>query len=132
MKRRRFGCVLSVASIMLLVAWIVSGGVFSSFFRHNQFTRLPATPEGIDESLRRGDRIIAALDAYRAEHGAYPETIDALVPGYLAQIERPTVGDQLWDYRVDPKLGFMLTMPIGPFYQKYWRAGTDTAWKADM
>jgi hypothetical protein len=35
-----------------------------------------------------GDRVVAALEAYRGRHGRYPRTIDELVPRYLAEKPR--------------------------------------------
>jgi hypothetical protein len=52
----------------------------------------------IDESKRRGNDIIAALEAYKKEQSAYPERLDMLVPKYLPKIEPPVVGGPVWHY----------------------------------
>ncbi len=38
---------------------------------------------------REGDAIVQALRAYRQDHDVYPETLQALVPGYLAALPPP-------------------------------------------
>ena len=35
---------------------------------------------------RHADRVVRACQRYQAEHGAYPESLEALVPGYLEAI----------------------------------------------
>jgi hypothetical protein len=50
------------------------------------------------EDFRRGDRIVAALEKYRAEHGDYPDTLSVLVPTYMRAVEDPDYGDRRWDY----------------------------------
>jgi hypothetical protein len=42
----------------------------------------------VDKRLARrtAERVIAALDRYRADHGAYPEELGALVPTYLSSV----------------------------------------------
>lgn len=46
------------------------------------------TPPGKGPAAERGYRrsapVIAALERYRAQHGAYPDSLAALVPGFLA------------------------------------------------
>jgi hypothetical protein len=53
----------------------------------------------LEESKRRGARIVQALAAYESQHGTYPETLNELVPRQLAQVEPPTWGLQRWTYR---------------------------------
>jgi hypothetical protein len=43
--------------------------------------------------------IACALERYRLAHNAYPETLDALVPQYLAQVPRDIIGGQPLHYR---------------------------------
>ena len=47
-------------------------------------------PPGVGEKAERGyaasEPVIAALEEYRASHGAYPEQLAALVPDYLPVI----------------------------------------------
>jgi hypothetical protein len=38
------------------------------------------------EQVQRNVQIALALAAYRADHGRYPEKLDALAPAYLAQV----------------------------------------------
>lgn len=41
----------------------------------------------------RGNRVVAACEAYRVQHGRYPETLDALVPAFLAAV--PPASDRV-------------------------------------
>ena len=54
--------------------------------------------EKVDESKKRGDRIIAALENYRNEHSAYPNSLNDLMPKYLKSIEPPVAGNCKWRY----------------------------------
>jgi len=88
----------------------------------------------IEESQRRGDAIIAALRAYRAKHGTYPQALQALVPGYLSQLEPPTVGERKWVYVVDRDgQGCGLEFRRGPDVHdpRYMRAAGKNAWDYD-
>lgn len=57
--------------------------------------------------------IIEALESYEAEHNAYPEKLDALVPGYLPE-DSIKPEDFLFDYQITDtsyKLVFRYTGP---------------------
>ena len=47
---------------------------------------------------KRGEPIVAALEAYRAAHGEYPEKLNALIPQYMKEIKPPLVGNHKWHY----------------------------------
>lgn len=52
----------------------------------------------IETAKAQGAQIVDALEAYRAAEGSYPETLDALVPGYLPRLDPPAWGME-WEYR---------------------------------
>src|SRR5690606_16895496 len=54
---------------------------------------------GLEASKQRGAVLVGALEAYRADHGAYPERLDDLVPDYLPAVEPPAWGTGQWRYR---------------------------------
>jgi hypothetical protein len=56
------------------------------------------TQKNYEETVRRGNEIVAALDAYRLEHQAYPKTIEELRPVYFKEILPPLVGNEKWQY----------------------------------
>jgi len=56
------------------------------------------TKENINESRRRGNEIISALEAYRAKHQSYPAKLEELVPMYLSEIKSPLAGNGQWKY----------------------------------
>jgi hypothetical protein len=94
-----------VATVVLAVAWLVSrrGGARRTVLLVWALACVPCFGAGLGGAERgganrmeryarvaaRGDRIVAALEAYRADHGAYPESLGTLVPGYLAELPRP-------------------------------------------
>jgi hypothetical protein len=52
----------------------------------------------IEATEKRGDSIIAALEAYRAQHGEYPKELQDLIPQFAEAVEPPLVGDRKWVY----------------------------------
>lgn len=56
------------------------------------------TRENINESQRRGDEIVSALETYQAKHHSYPAKLKELVPMYLAEIKPPLAGNKQWEY----------------------------------
>lgn len=52
-------------------------------------------------SVERGNRVIAGLRAYYADHASYPTDLQDLVPAYLPAIALPLTGDQQWFYFVE-------------------------------
>ncbi|MEN8150813.1 MAG: hypothetical protein ABFS86_13400 [Planctomycetota bacterium] len=52
----------------------------------------------LDETRRRGDRIVSALESYRTTEGEYPTTLEELTPDYLPEIPTPTWGLRTWVY----------------------------------
>ena len=54
--------------------------------------------DGVDETKRRGDLIVQALNKYYAVKKQYPATLDDLCPQYLREIPGPTWGLEAWIY----------------------------------
>jgi hypothetical protein len=82
--------------------------------------------------------ILAALERYHADHGAYPESLNALLPDYLSPSEIPfpqerpgTLGEDGFAYSTDSsgfRLGFRYTGPginrcIYKSATKHWSCG---------
>lgn len=55
----------------------------------------------ITETQSRGYEIAAALERFHADNGAFPPSLDALEPKYLAHIPPPTAGPPWWEYGTD-------------------------------
>jgi hypothetical protein len=53
-------------------------------------------------------RVAAALAVYRAEQGEYPETLDQLVPGVVAQVPNDLYSGKPFIYRRMPDAGYLL------------------------
>lgn len=67
---------------------------------------LPATPSGLVAEDRCNTqieltRLAAALAVYRAEHGAYPDSLDALVPDVLPELPVDVYHKQAFHYHRD-------------------------------
>jgi hypothetical protein len=45
-----------------------------------------------------GDKIVAALEKYKAQRGSYPDVLSQLEPTYISQITQPRYGARRWDY----------------------------------
>jgi hypothetical protein len=52
----------------------------------------------IDESIRRGDVIVASLEHYKTRYGAYPDDLGKLVPEFQPEIQSPVAGNRKWRY----------------------------------
>ena len=67
---------------VFLVSIIVLSFLFGLLIRYIQ----------VNESEKRGDAIIAALNAYKEKEGKFPEKLTSLVPEYLKEIPSPAIG----------------------------------------
>lgn len=81
------GVLVSPVFLIVLVGWWADFGSWS--------------PARIQESMKRGDRILGAIADFRANEGRFPTGLDELVPRYLDRIQLPNAGSRLWHYRVD-------------------------------
>jgi hypothetical protein len=52
----------------------------------------------VDETTRRGDVLVQALNKYRADHGRFPRSLAELSPQYLKEIPQPDWGLRRWIY----------------------------------
>lgn len=59
--------------------------------------------QGVQETKRRGDQVFLALDKYFQANRTLPGSLNELVPKYLPEIPKPTVGTKEWEYRVTPQ-----------------------------
>lgn len=53
---------------------------------------------GLEETERRGDTIIVALEKYFADQAQYPPFLNDLTPQYLQEVPAPTWGLETWEY----------------------------------
>ncbi len=96
--------------VWLLVACAVVGTWFVANKRWQilQFDRAWA-----GATMERAEPIVAALEAHRRATGAYPESLAALVPRYLAALPAPLAdpsghGSRSWEYEPHPRHGYTL------------------------
>jgi hypothetical protein len=45
-----------------------------------------------------GNKIVAALEKYKAQRGSYPDVLPELEPDYIGLITSPRYGERRWDY----------------------------------
>ncbi|CAN5769794.1 hypothetical protein BH23GEM9_BH23GEM9_22080 [soil metagenome] len=77
---------------IVVVTLALAAGVGIYWYAHRDEGRL-------EESKQRGAIVVEGLEAYRAQHGTYPEALEELVPQYAPRIEAPTWGLERWRYR---------------------------------
>lgn len=63
----------------------------------------------IDETKKRGNQIIQALERFRADQGHYPTSLTDLVPKYIHTLPSATWGTRTWKYAADAN-GFTLSV----------------------
>jgi hypothetical protein len=68
-------------------------------------------------------RVAIALERYRLAHGEYPETLDALVPQFIAKLPRDVINGQPLKYRRTNDGAFVL-------YSVGWNETDDGGWVA--
>lgn len=101
-RRRRF--LLLLPLFLFAVGPLATGGLF--FLGYTVFVAPVLeedrhwTRENIAVTKARGEAIITALQKHHDECGAYPATLDALVPAYLASLPPATCGVRAWEYDV--------------------------------
>lgn len=87
----------------------------------------PGKGPNADAGKRAAVPILRTLENYRGEHGAYPMSLEDLIPSYLAGIPRLSNGSS-WDYTrlgANYKLTFNYTNPL-PVHCSYHSA---TKWE---
>lgn len=52
----------------------------------------------LEETRQAGNQIVRALEAYHAEQGRYPPSLENLPPKFLKEIPRPRWGLRQWIY----------------------------------
>lgn len=92
--------------------------LFDPGFAYSVFCEAPWTADRINKSKSRGDQIVAALKAFKQKHGAYPDTLGELVPGFMLEIPNPTAGTREWKYVKDkPGQGAYYNLAFGSHAQ---------------
>jgi hypothetical protein len=83
---------MQFALIWLFFALLVGGAIW---FGARPFL-VPTAP--VDETKRRGDVLIQALNKYHADNGRFPSALAELSPRYLKEIPEPDWGLRRWLY----------------------------------
>lgn len=92
---------------ILVTVLALAAGIAVYVYAHRDEGRLK-------ESKLRGTAVVEALHEYRAEHGAYPDSLARLVPEYVAAIEPPTWGLRRWTYRTWAPVGDARDTAVAP------------------
>jgi hypothetical protein len=61
-------------------------------------TMVLRTDRDVRATIRQGDLLVRALDAYYADSGSFPQTLSFLVPKYLDSLPRPRYAAGRWTY----------------------------------
>ena len=69
-----------------------------------------------DASIATGEKLVDALERYRAATGAYPPNLALLAPAYAADIPAPCAGNPNWVYQTQPGGHFTLTFGANAGY----------------
>lgn len=83
-------------------------------------------------SMERGEEIVVALRTYKQANGAYPTSLEATTPHFIAVIRPPLLGDGDWKYHVDRRGEFTLEFAERSGYPSCWYSSSDGKWKVDM
>ncbi len=80
-----------------------------------------------------GNAIVSSLKNYYSDQGRYPQTLQQLVPQYLAKVKEPTWGLGVWDYECRPEgKGYSLAVSANDDrYPILFRTDKDTSWYLD-
>ena len=62
-------------------------------------------PIKVRKGQETGDIIVLALEAYKNDHGRYPERLAELAPDHLAVIPQPKLGLRDWEYKYFAQTG---------------------------
>jgi hypothetical protein len=92
-RRARLGVLIALAVIFIgsLVLWLIENRRMN--FEHRRVKTGPP--------FEAGNLIIEKLNAYKAAHETYPDTLNKLVPDFLERIPFPGWGEGRWDYLAD-------------------------------
>lgn len=115
---------IGLLGFLLLVGLVVGWGLYD-LWRDNAFW----TTANIVETQRRGEQIIAAVDAHIEAHGKVPGSIDDLVD--LKKLA-PLTGNRAWSYRRRPGGGYVLSFSANhDDYPCAWFDSTIGEWRFD-
>jgi hypothetical protein len=115
--------VVGVGSIIYTAALITTG------VKQDWWTKRWTTAN-IAESCRRGDEIVAGLEAYRADRGYYPKSLQALVPLYMPSIPKATAGRTRWNYDWGSDQSFSLSFSSRNGENSIQRSAADSEWRS--
>ncbi|HVP43659.1 MAG TPA: hypothetical protein VMS96_09505 [Terriglobales bacterium] len=62
------------------------GGLVLGFFLFVNLVNAPRRRETDRTNRQNAERVLPALEAYRRDHGRFPESLDALQPAYLKPV----------------------------------------------
>ncbi|RTQ52525.1 hypothetical protein EJV47_05800 [Hymenobacter gummosus] len=84
---------------------------------------------------RRRAQVVAALEAYRRQRGAYPDSLAQLVPGYLPQLPATAYGllrprPFVYQRRAAAPTGYNLSYYVGALTEAH-LSGSDGTWAYD-
>lgn len=102
-------------TILAMVIAITSATCLSAFWGTaiDLYQETRFIPTNVAATQNDGNIVIAALDAYYAMHGRYPDNLDTLVPDHIESIPPVSCGDRAWRYRTRAGQSFTLAGGVG-------------------
>jgi hypothetical protein len=111
----------SVGYILILIALSCAGASCDRW-----------TNSQVTETKRRGEIVRHALDQYRDRTGAYPSTLNLLVPAEIRAIPKPTLGERDWNYEVfGGGTSYVLSVKIRSESEPLLQATSESGWTFD-
>jgi hypothetical protein len=106
-----------VRTILILCMVGVIAVILCAFLVHDSAW----TREGIEQSMRIGNSIMDAVDAYYADNDRVPDELNDLVGKYLPEIQPPPAGLGRWSYLPEGTSDCGLLFGYGENeYPNYW------------
>ncbi|MCC6677180.1 MAG: hypothetical protein IT436_08550 [Phycisphaerales bacterium] len=90
------------------------------------------TADNFATSRARAETIIAALESFKTQHGAYPRELSNLVTGVLTEIPAPTAGLDQWKYTRPEPAEFWLGFASSKDWYPYAAYRSDGGWIIDQ
>ncbi len=111
--RERFNVQVSLPLVLVVVAIVVAHMWIDSQLEYAQETILVTDPRLWENNTPAPQftYVLTKIFQYRADKGRYPADLNALVPDYLPSEPKIMKTEERFNYVLDPKNGFVLSLP---------------------
>ena len=88
--------IFTILAILLGIALYYLYIVMAPFIDYYSWTRAK-----VNKSIDEGNKIIIAIEQYKNDNGALPDSLDLLQPKYLSSIPKPYGPPYEWEYKIN-------------------------------